>query len=581
MAKASSWAWLVILWTGLNQVGAQVVPPNLLCLDGTDIIWEIPTNNCGAFQAYEIYFSTNEAGPYTLLTAITDPGQTVFNHPNPMFETYYYYMVSVFDCPGEPQIPSDTLNNLLPLAGPIEASSVTLNGEVVLNWEESPSSETVGYIIFRLVGQNVDPIDTVFNATTYTDLSADPEAMSELYYVLAFDACGNVSLFGDPHQTVFLQGTSAECDRGILLEWNRYTYWSAGLGQQELWVADASGTYQLATTLGPEDSTFLFTDIIDGEEYCFYLKSLEASGMNQARSNQVCVTADIVQPLDDFALTRININNDQTVQLNWVWDPMASIDFFSVERTLVSPGVTSEAGPFMADDPLAFANKYEETGLDMQSGRYQYRITATDACDSTFVSTTGYTIYIGGNARVGGANRLQWTHMELDSVKVLGYDLYRVLDGQSELIAENGPQLLGFKDDLDGNIRGIGQACYYVVGYGEITLPSGVKQNLTMQSNTVCLEQLVNIQAPNAFAPRGLNNEFKPLVTFAEAYRSYTLQIFDRYGGLVFTSDEVETGWNGKKNGTLMPAGVYIYRIELVQADGRISRKEGTVVLIQ
>ncbi|MEO1714755.1 MAG: hypothetical protein AAFU60_15600, partial [Bacteroidota bacterium] len=367
----------------------------------------------------------------------------------------------------------------------------------------------------------MDPIDTVFVGTTYTDLTADPEFMSELYYVLAVDACGNVSLFGDPHQTVYLQANSVLCDRGIALNWNRYDFWPGGLDRQELWVSDASGVFQLAATLGPQDSTFLYTDILDGEEYCFYVQSYESGGGgNQSRSNLVCEIADIVQPLEDFALTRVNINTAQEVELNWVWDPMSSIDIFSIERTLVGPGLTTEAGPFPADVPLAFSNAYSESGLDMQSGRYRYRILATDACDSMFVSTTGYSIYLGGNARIEGANRLQWSPLELDGATVSGYELYRVLDGQTELIAENNSSSLAYKDLLDGNIQGIGQACYYVIGYGELTLPGGTKQALTMQSNIVCLEQRINIQVPNAFAPRGINNEFKPLLTFEEGYRS-------------------------------------------------------------
>ena len=102
-----------------------------------------------------------------------------------------------------------------------------------------------------------------------------------------------------------------------------------------------------------------------------------------------------------------------------------------------------------------------------------------------------------------------------------------------------------------------------------------------MQSNIVCLEQRINIQVPNAFAPRGINNEFKPLHTCEEGCRSYTLHVFDRFGGVAFLSNDPELGWNGKKYGQLMPAGVYVYRIEIVQADGRISRTEGTVVMIQ
>ena len=95
------WAILLTIFSS-TAASAQVFPPDLLCLSGDTIVWNTPVNTCGPFNSYQIYFSTNFEGPYSLLTSVTDPTQTTFVHPNPGNLLYYYYMTSDFDCPGEP-----------------------------------------------------------------------------------------------------------------------------------------------------------------------------------------------------------------------------------------------------------------------------------------------------------------------------------------------------------------------------------------------------------------------------------------------------------------------------------------------
>nr|HPH86706.1 gliding motility-associated C-terminal domain-containing protein [Ferruginibacter sp.] len=72
------------------------------------------------------------------------------------------------------------------------------------------------------------------------------------------------------------------------------------------------------------------------------------------------------------------------------------------------------------------------------------------------------------------------------------------------------------------------------------------------------------IYVPNAFSPNGdgINDIFKikfPNSTFN--IQHLTLSIFDRWGGMVYTTDDVAVGWDGKKNGKNCPGGVYVYKI--------------------
>ncbi|MGI5822086.1 MAG: gliding motility-associated C-terminal domain-containing protein, partial [Bacteroidales bacterium] len=64
---------------------------------------------------------------------------------------------------------------------------------------------------------------------------------------------------------------------------------------------------------------------------------------------------------------------------------------------------------------------------------------------------------------------------------------------------------------------------------------------------------------PSSFTPNsdGLNDQFKPIFAYPEKVEEYTIYIYNRWGNLLFTSQNPEQGWTGE--GCL--SGVYTYVI--------------------
>jgi gliding motility-associated-like protein len=85
---------------------------------------------------------------------------------------------------------------------------------------------------------------------------------------------------------------------------------------------------------------------------------------------------------------------------------------------------------------------------------------------------------------------------------------------------------------------------------------------------------------PNSFTPNsdGLNDNFKPLVDGAN-YMNF--QIFNRWGNLIFESDDPQVGWDGSYRGSESPSGVYAYKIVLEFSNGTSKSKVGEVILIR
>lgn len=102
---------------------------------------------------------------------------------------------------------------------------------------------------------------------------------------------------------------------------------------------------------------------------------------------------------------------------------------------------------------------------------------------------------------------------------------------------------------------------------------------------TLHVEEEFLIYIPNSFTPNGdgLNDIWKPKGNNIDA-SSYHLEIFDRYGHLIFETRKIEEGWNGDINtgGYYGQNAVYVYRITAASAT-TLEEKEfkGHITLIR
>ncbi|RZK46522.1 MAG: gliding motility-associated C-terminal domain-containing protein [Pedobacter sp.] len=85
------------------------------------------------------------------------------------------------------------------------------------------------------------------------------------------------------------------------------------------------------------------------------------------------------------------------------------------------------------------------------------------------------------------------------------------------------------------------------------------------------------IQVPSGFSPNndGLNDLLKALNV--PGSKSYKLEIYNRWGQLVFQTSDPNKGWDGKVGGRLQAPGMYIWKIDL---EGRDKPLKGVVSLI-
>gem|GEM_PF-1065895 len=85
----------------------------------------------------------------------------------------------------------------------------------------------------------------------------------------------------------------------------------------------------------------------------------------------------------------------------------------------------------------------------------------------------------------------------------------------------------------------------------------------------------VDLVLPNAFTPNGdgLNDVFR--VTNAVLYPVFELSIFNRWGEVIYRSDDIRSGWDGTFRGKEQESGVYIWLIRFRK--GSVSGEEVTL----
>jgi len=84
----------------------------------------------------------------------------------------------------------------------------------------------------------------------------------------------------------------------------------------------------------------------------------------------------------------------------------------------------------------------------------------------------------------------------------------------------------------------------------------------------------------NAFTPeREANPVFRPIPVGISTLRYF--RIFNRWGQLVFSTNEPGKGWDGTLSGKLQNAGSYAWMVEGVDYTGKTVTKKGTMILIR
>lgn len=124
----------------------------------------------------------------------------------------------------------------------------------------------------------------------------------------------------------------------------------------------------------------------------------------------------------------------------------------------------------------------------------------------------------------------------------------------------------------------LSQNMQYSRKYRVIAYKNG-NSSITSMSNETEVIPTMYIYIPNSFTPNGdgMNDTFG---ISGEAIQNFSMQVFNRWGDLVFETKNANSVWDGTFNGNKVAQGVYVYKVTASNITGRKTQKEGTVTVV-
>lgn len=297
--------------------------------------------------------------------------------------------------------------------------------------------------------------------------------------------------------------------------------------------------------------------------YCYQLQVNTTSGLSV--SDTVCVqtVGDTQKLAPEFFFASIEKG---AAVLRWKVPPALTVKKIEIEKA-----VQSKNDFTLLANPPAKSTEFTDKRIEAETLAYCYKISVTDDCGNTSDPKKSCTVRLTGE-KSGKDNLLRWSAFEgFDdfTYQLEVYDEASVLLRTTNALTPTTQQFLDPADKLKGNTQ-----IYRL----RISNP---QQKQIAYSNFFRIETPASLKIPDAFTPNGdgLNDVFKVL---GEQITTFHLEIFDRWGGLIFSSNALSVSWDGTlQNGKQAPQGAYTWVIKAETAQKKPLHHKGMILLIR
>ncbi|MEN8224187.1 MAG: gliding motility-associated C-terminal domain-containing protein [Bacteroidota bacterium] len=453
------------------------------------------------------------------------------------------------------------------------------SGEVILGWPESPAGDAGGYVIYHVMSSINDTLDFVMGKenTNYLDLSFDPCVEHRSYALSSFDTCINISpgSYGVSQRTIlFNEVVFDPCAMTNHLSWTSYINMNPVLEGYRVYLSTEGAAFELLTSLQAGTTSYAHTGLEADRTYKYFIRAFSSGDIVTSTSCfRELSTWQYKQPLENAFANASVINGE--VALTMRPDTYAHVPGLNLYRSLTS------AGPFeyLAQISLSGEDEvyYDDLTAAVKEQSYYYQSSLVDSCGNEVLFTNPVrTILLQGEKSGNQMNSLSWNAFEGWPSGIAGYEIYRSIDenGSFDYIGSSSPSALAYEDDIS-SLSGEFSHLHYIVG----AIQSGDPDRKSW-SNDLVFEYTPRIHLPNAFTPGGHNPVFQPVGLFTD-FSEYRFDIYNRWGDLIFTSRDFDTGWDGTYNGSDAPTAVYVCIITYRSGTGDSNTIKSTFVLIR
>lgn len=392
---------------------------------------------------------------------------------------------------------------------------------------------------------------TVYNSTSETISNLRTEDNYYCFRIGTFDPCNNTTTYSP---TI----CSSNVDLNIQNNSNTFTWATSAMGISNFRLTITTSGSSLTTTV--TGSSYVDTNIICGTEYCYQLVTNYPNG-STSTSLQKCGTA-ISTDIPDAVFNTTAIVDEGSVDLEWQPVPNFTAQEYSIYKVVEGNSnlLLTTASTSIADDTYT---------TDPQTC---YQIQYSDVCNNQSpLSAPICPIRLFGDLQKDNSINLNWSAYNGWRNGVTDYVLEKYSE-TGQLLFSNSTTSTTYLDDT----QDLSQQTYVFIVRANAS-EAGLNQAV---SNRIVVIKDPHLFYPTAFTPNGdnLNDIFN---VYGQYITEFEMNIFNRWGELMFTTSLLDQGWDGTYKGSPMPEGTYTFVAKIKDQAERSFTKSGSVLLLK
>lgn len=457
----------------------------------------------------------------------------------------------------------------------IDSVSVLPNGQTIISYQQSGAGDCVGYIVYQDIGPVGGPTTSIAYVPgktttlfTFTSTSALNEPL--IFIVSPTDSCALPAPFSDAHKTIFLDHTYDKCNYQTQLSWTAYAGWA--VTEYRVYYSVNGAPFQF---LGSTNNTFFtHTNVAPDKNITYYIRAFKGDGVSSSSNRVTFFSYQTIAP-DFIYISSVSVKNDAEINIKFIVDAIKMGNGFDLYRS--DDGASYKKIAFI---PFTGGPNYFFTDADLTTREksYYYKALAKDSCGNDRTQSSivkSVWLQVADVKDHMFEKRLTWNNYTAFGGGLGGYSIYRIVNDvmpSQPTDYTNGADN-EYIDNVENEAEEGSKIEYMVMAIEALGNPNNIAETANSNRATTYVE--ADVFVPSAFAPKGVNKVWKPVTHFVDK-SDYNLKIYNRWGNLLFNTNDHMQGWDGAgaTNDT------YVYFITYKNSRGEYVELKGTFTLL-
>jgi len=431
---------------------------------------------------------------------------------------------------------------------------------------------------FEEVANRYKRLDTLFIHPSLNTLH-----QSYQFKVLEENACGAItdSFSSEIHASIEVQASGDT--NAVDLNWNAYQGWEPVYYVIEKEKDIQMGTFDSIGVVVRDSLHYRDTMVTCYSTPNYRIRAVKANDFNIRSYSDTTKFKPPFRPEIPFQdLLRISVEDDRDILADW-YEPLYAK--FPITGYLIEYSKDGYDFSPAGDWTGSIERTQTKKDLKVDDQSYYFRMRMRDSCGdigppgpesrSILLKTSIDTLE---RPSLTWSSYLGWSSGHSLPLSVHHYLVERLEpNGQFIPLAERAPSDTFFIDDITEDVSRP-HYCYRITALSFNGSYNELRQ-VWSHSNVSCAPVKSRIFVANAFTPNGdqLNEGFQVKGMYIYEYQ---IQIYNRWGQLLYTSDQFNEAWDGTYDEQPCQEDVYIYLIDALGTDGEVYHLKGNITLL-